>query len=177
MTLAASRPWRAARRPPRPRPTIALPAWLVAAVSIPAASPFATAPPRIRVVRTRACGANESCIFVEDLDGDLVADVEYCARTCDLLDQDCPGADIGCYPTRDGPVCAPIGAGDLPRQEGDYCEFANSCDVGLGCFFVSSDWFCLRVCDYFETGGPTCGVDEVCNRHEDDDWGVCVPAF
>jgi hypothetical protein len=123
------------------------------------------------------CGAEESCIFVEDLDGDLLGDVEYCARTCDLLDQDCPGVDIGCYPTRDGPVCAPIGAGDLPGQLGDYCAFANSCDVGLGCFYVSTDWFCLEICDYFESGGPTCGVDEVCNRHEDDDWGVCVSAF
>jgi len=123
------------------------------------------------------CATGETCLFAEDLDGDLYDDVEYCARTCDVLDQDCPAAGIGCYPTRDGPICAPIGAGDTPAGEGEYCAYANSCDVGLGCFYVSASWYCLRLCDYFQTGGPTCDLGQVCNRHDVDDWGVCVSGF
>lgn len=125
------------------------------------------------------CSSADICLFSEDLDGDLSADVRFCARLCDVLAQDCGQAGIACYPTRDGEVCAPEGAGSLPRTEGQSCDFANSCAEGLGCFRVgtSPDWSCFKVCDAGGGGGPACASNQVCNRHESDDWGVCIDVF
>lgn len=125
------------------------------------------------------CSGADICLFSEDLDGDLNADVRYCARLCDVLGQDCDQSGVSCYPTRDGEICVPEGAGSAPVGEGQSCEFANSCAEGLGCFRVGSspNWLCFKVCDANNAGGPGCAANQVCNRHESDDWGVCVSIF
>jgi len=122
------------------------------------------------------CGGADICLFQEDLDGDLIADVKYCARICDVLTQDCSEAGISCFPTRDGTVCAPEGAGATPSQVGQSCDYANSCAAGLGCFRVGSsqDWRCYQICDANGAGGPSCAGGQYCSRHENDDWGVCI---
>lgn len=125
------------------------------------------------------CPASEMCLFAEDLDSDLTIDVQYCARLCDVLDQDCGQSGVACYPTRDGTLCVSEGAGSTPAGEGQICPYANSCAEGLGCFRVgtSSDWLCFAICDADQSGGPGCAANQFCNRHEDDDWGVCINAF
>jgi hypothetical protein len=93
-----------------------------------------------------------------------------------VLAQDCDLSGISCYPTRDGTVCAPEGAGTVGATEGEICEAANSCEEGLGCFRVgaSPEWLCFKICDADNSGGPTCGVNQFCNRHENDPWGLCI---
>ena len=121
------------------------------------------------------CGAGQSCALGEDLDGDWVVDVSFCAATCDLFLKDCTDPAFACYPTRAGPICLLEGAGDVPAPEGAACEYANSCAEGLGCFRigVSLEWLCFAVCDPYGTGGPTCGAAQSCIPVEDEVWGLC----
>ena len=120
------------------------------------------------------CAADQICAFEDDLDGDFIVDVMYCAQTCDLLEQDCGGAGIGCYPTRSGDLCAPVGAGETPVGEGELCDHANSCAVGLGCFQIDLyAWECLVICD---PGGDDCAAWQFCNPVADENWGVCIDA-
>jgi hypothetical protein len=122
------------------------------------------------------CSQGEICAFGEDFDGDWVADVLFCAVTCDVLAQDCAGASISCYPTSSGTICAPEGAGGTPVQEGDACAYANSCAEGLGCFQVgaSFDFLCFKVCDPCDGCEPSCGPAQTCSQVQDEVWGICI---
>jgi len=121
------------------------------------------------------CGPGQVCAFGVDLDADWLVDVSFCAVACDLFAQDCEDPQFACYPTSGGSICALVGAGDTPTSEGAACDYANSCEEGLGCFRigVSLEWLCFAVCDPYGTGGPTCGLDQSCIPVEDESWGLC----
>ncbi len=128
---------------------------------------------------TDTCGAGQTCALGDDLDGDLVVDVSYCAESCDLFTQDCSDPSFACYPTRQGSICLLAGAGGGPADEGEPCAAANSCAEGLGCFRIgtSLDWICFAICDPFGTGGPICHPGQTCYQVEDEVWGVCQDSF
>jgi len=122
------------------------------------------------------CSEDQVCSYNLDIDNDNFADAHLCASRCSPLDQDCSYDEMGCYPSRSGPICAPIGAGEEPVSKGGLCVFGNSCEKGLGCFRLSgtTDWRCFQLCALGERDGPTCGAQEICNQIEDEDWGICM---
>jgi hypothetical protein len=121
------------------------------------------------------CSAGHVCAMDIDLDGDLIPDAHVCAPLCDPLAQDCVASDHACYPSRLGAVCATEGAGGTPAGVGEPCAYANSCAAGLGCFGSGQDYRCYVLCDYYDTGGPTCAAGELCYRVSNENFGVCAP--
>jgi hypothetical protein len=119
------------------------------------------------------CSDGRICSLAMDLDDDNKADLKLCAETCDVHSQDCAQNGHACYPSQAGPTCAPAGGGQTPRQEGETCDFANHCGPGLGCLLVGvqSEFRCFEICDPLQF--TSCG-DQVCNRVEDETWGICV---
>jgi len=104
-----------------------------------------------------------------------VADgVQMCAQVCDPVAQDCERDGFACYPSRWGPSCAQIGGGGDTVGEGAPCGFANECDPGLACLRVGQAWSCFQICDPFVAYGGGCSVAQLCNRVDDESWGICI---
>ncbi|MFW5875099.1 MAG: hypothetical protein ACOCXM_00040 [Myxococcota bacterium] len=86
-----------------------------------------------------ACSDDEGGSPFRDAGGDAApadAGVAVCPPgECDLAEQDCEGADEGCYfaEPADGGAAAPMCAVEGPGGDGDECMDANDCGVGLMC--------------------------------------------
>jgi hypothetical protein len=84
-----------------------------------------------------------------------VANASVCGQVCDLLTQDCAGADEGCYPsqvhvtTPEKGICAHAAA----AVEGGSCTVANDCAEGLTC--LDGDSKCHKLCRV-GGGAPAC---------------------
>ena len=118
-----------------------------------------------------SCGAQSVCAL-----GFTVgeSDVRICTDVCDPVDQDCERNEFGCYPSRSGPSCAQIGGGSTPVGEGASCGFANECNAGLACLFVSESWSCFKLCDPFAIFDDGCSETQLCNQVDDNSWGICI---
>lgn len=116
------------------------------------------------------CNEGSVCALSFEVGG---AAVRMCAPQCDPVSQDCSRSQFACYPSRSGTSCAFIGGGAPPIEEGAFCQYANECAEGLGCLKVGDTWSCMRLCDPFaiEDG---CTATQVCNRVDDESWGVCI---
>jgi len=118
------------------------------------------------------CSGAQACVFEFDIDGDFFVDYELCGASCDVLQQDCI-AGHACYPSLGGEICAEEGGGSTPVSEGGMCPFANSCEVGTGCFRLGAgaDWLCFKICD---PSGDDCALDQICNPVAGESWGLCI---
>jgi hypothetical protein len=121
---------------------------------------------------TDTCGADALCALSFDI---MTTEVQVCADRCDPVGQDCSRTGFGCYPGRDGPSCAFVGGGLDVASEGETCEYANECDLGLACLKVGSfpDWSCFKICDPFAIDDG-CADTQLCNQVDDEGWGICI---
>lgn len=123
--------------------------------------------------------------------------VGACIPTCNLITQDCDGAE-GCYLslTTGSATCSATASGAETKMQGDDCDLINDCPVGYGCHLnddpVSpTGLVCAYYCDAAGSGGPSCtdtegpGAGFGCISLQDlysglpasipDAVGICVP--
>jgi hypothetical protein len=133
------------------------------------------------------CGGTEAsptCSNEADFGCAVVNDgvLNLCLPDCDPLIQNCPGDDL-CIPIADTFVCVLDASGADAGKAFDPCEFANSCDKGLGCFNpanamecdANAGGCCLPFCDLSDPGVKCPGVGQSCvSLYEE---GMAPPEF
>jgi len=136
----------------------------------------ASSSPAVCVALCRAepadsCGPDGVCaLTLATAEGEA----RLCAQACDPVLQDCERNEFACYPSRSGSTCAQIGGGGAAVAEGGACGFANECSPGLACLRVGQSWSCFKVCDPFDLYATDCSAAQLCNRVDDESWGICI---
>lgn len=98
----------------------------------------------------------------------------YCDQPCDPRElSSCEAGEV-CQDSVGTWFCLPDASGDA-GQDGDPCEFVNSCDPGLFCAFAET----LPDCDGQASGccTPFCSTDQANTCPGKDQGEVCVPWY